>query len=110
MINSGLEGKEYLQAEQNEKASVAKTHNVSKDTTESAVFLRKASVFKVKGSLKITLGDDSGMFGCSHIVNYLYVLGREAFKDFETKTFSGIFQRVYYPYQNKLEGAQRQNT
>ena len=86
------------------RASIAKTHNVSKDTTESTVFLRKASVFKVKGSLKITIGDDSGMFGCSHIVNYLYVLGREALKDFETKTFSGIFQRVYYPYQNELEG------
>lgn len=44
------------------------------------------------------------MFSCSHIVNYLYVLGRETFKDSETKTVSGIFERVYYPYQNELEG------
>lgn len=67
-------------------------------------FLRNASLAKVKGSLRTIVGDEAGMLDWSHFVNDLYVLGREASKDFETKTFSDIFQKIYYLYQSELEG------
>lgn len=32
------------------------------------------------------------------------VLGREASKNFEGKTFPDLFQRISFPYQNEFEG------
>lgn len=37
-------------------------------------------------------------------LNDLYVLRRDASKDFEAKTFSDLFRRSQCPYQNELEG------
>lgn len=55
------------------------------------MFSRSVSFVKVKRLLKIIVGDEIGKLVWSYIVNDLYVLGREVFKDFEVKIFWGLF-------------------
>lgn len=68
------------------------------------MFLEKYKLAEVEGLL-ITAGDEAGKLGWSHIVNTFNVLGREASKNFEAKTFPDLFRRIYFPYQNEFEGS-----
>lgn len=61
------------------KSMMGSTSRVKKKKCKkkNKLFLRNASLTKVKGLIRITLGDEVGMLGWSHIVNDMYVLGEK---------------------------------
>lgn len=74
VTNSGLKDKGILYEEYDGKHFQSKKKKCKK---KNKLFLRNASLTKVKGLIRITLGDEVGMLGWSHIVNDMYVLGEK---------------------------------